>query len=79
MFSDRYHMQNSDPYTAIQQCLDLVDDESKITIDVLLLAKLSKFEIKSEHHSTTQEWFRLMPDDHGNSFSNFMRGRDISY
>ena len=58
--------------------MDLVDDESKITIDVFLLGSMKDFEIKSKH-STNKSWFSSLPEGHEKSFSNFMRGRDIGY
>ena len=75
MFSDNFIIQNSNPYSAISQCKELVDDESKITIDVLLLGEMKEFET-TEH--TSSGWFGGS-DSHEKSFSNFMRGRDIKY
>ena len=48
--------------SAINQCLDLVDDESKITIDILICGD----------NAPPEEW-----DSDGNGWSNFFRGDDL--
>jgi len=45
MFSDNFVIQNSNPYSAIHECMELVGDESKITVDVLLLGEMAEFEV----------------------------------
>lgn len=57
--------------------MELVDDPSKITIDVLLLGSMKEFEVKPEHSNSG--WFGSNASEHDQSFSNFMRGRDIKY
>lgn len=79
MFSDNYMIQNINPYSAIKQCLELVDDPSKITVDVLMLGSMKEFEIK-ENHEHKSSWFGFSStDEHDKSIANFMRARDISY
>ena len=57
--------------------MQLVDDKSKITIDVLLLGTMKEFEVKPEHSNSG--WFGSNRSEHDSSFGNFMRGRDIKY
>ena len=79
MFSDNFMIQNINPYSAIKQCMELVDDPSKITIDVLLLGSMKDFEAR-ESHDHNSSWFGFgSSDSHEKSWSNFMRARDISY
>lgn len=67
-FADGYVIGNVDPERAIQQCMELVDDPSKITLDVLMLGNMKEFK-----HEDTESI-----DDNA-SFANFMRARDIRY
>ena len=79
MFSDNYMIQNANPYSAIKECMKLVDDQSKITIDVLLLGSMKEFEVK-ESHEDDSSWFSFWGSDKKEkSWSNYMRARDISY
>uniref|UniRef100_A0A7S3MQN9 PNPLA domain-containing protein n=1 Tax=Favella ehrenbergii TaxID=182087 RepID=A0A7S3MQN9_9SPIT len=73
-YSDNFMIGNINPDSAIKQCLELVDDESKITIDVLLLGNMRDFETYPEH---TGGWFENK--HHLKSYGNFMRSRQIKY
>jgi len=72
-FADNFIIGNANPESAIFQCLELVDDPSKITIDVLLLGNMKNFEAKAGHSS--RSWSK----DHDAAIANLMRGRDIRY
>ena len=50
-FSDNFMIANANPDSAIKQCLELVDDESQITVDVLLLGNMPEFEIQEFQRS----------------------------
>ena len=52
-----------DAISAVENCLKLVDDESQITLDIILLDKISPAEGE---------------EDDGKTFANFMRNRDIT-
>ena len=74
-FSDNFMVSNANPESAIRQCLqEVVDDASKITIDVLLLGSMKEFEVK-ENVDGWMPW----NNESDKSFSNFMRARDIKY
>lgn len=68
--------------------MELVDDESKITIDVLLLGNMADFEVIPDPE--TSSWISDLAsgiysvgssnrDENDKTIGNFMRARDISY
>ena len=77
-YSDNFIVGNVNPESGVRQCLDLVGgDESKVTVDVLLLGNMKDFETYPELETG------FFADKSGNqtwkSFGNFQRGRQISY
>lgn len=74
-YSDNFMLTNVNTESVITRCLELVDDESKITIDVLLLGEMKDIEIYDYHDPNAWDW----QNQSWNALGYFMRARDIGY
>ena len=74
-YSDNYMIANTDAQSTINRCLEVVDDPSKITIDVLILGDAKDFEVYDHH----EEDAKRKDKQSWKSLGNFLRARDISY
>ena len=66
---------NVDAQSTIERCLTVVDDPSKITIDVLILGDAKDFDVYDHH----EEGGKKKDQQSWKSLGNFMRARDIGY
>ena len=71
-YSDNFIVGNANPQSAIVQCRELVDDDSQITIDVLLLGNMKEFTVYPDEQKGQKK-------NHEKTIQNYMRGRDIRY
>ena len=57
LFMDGGTIRNVNTLSAIEQCLEIVDDESQITIDVLACGDPNQAEVMAELPSNTIGWW----------------------
>ena len=57
LFMDGGTIRNVNTLSAIEQCKQLVDDESKITIDVMVCASPDKADVMTKDASNTIGWW----------------------